>query len=310
MATFPSKFVLSLSFALFAADASSPALAAIEVFACEPEWAALAGEIGGDRVSVFAATTAKQNPHQIQARPSLIAKMRQADFVICTGAELELGWLPLLLRQASNGKVQPGTDGYFEATSVLRLKEIPAVLDRSLGDVHAAGNPHVQTDPRNLLPVAAALADRLARIDAGGAGVYRARAAAFAAGWRDAVARWEAAAAPLRGAPVLVQHKSWVYLLDWLGMREVAPLEPKPGIAPSASYLADVLRKVEAERPRMTLVAAYEDERPGKWMAEHGRIPAVSLPFTVGGTPQSGTLTGLYQDTVDRLLAGLSRGGS
>lgn len=303
-----STFVLSMAFLLLAAGASTPAAAAVEVFACEPEWAALAGEIGGERVNVFAATTAKQDPHQIQARPSLIAKMRQADLVICTGAELEIGWLPLLLRQASNARVQPGNAGYFEAASVVQLKEIPAVLDRGLGDVHAAGNPHIQTDPRTMLPVAAALAERLARVDPDGAAAYRSRNGAFAERWRAAIARWESAAAPLRGQPVLVQHKSWPYLLDWLGLREVAPLEPKPGIAPSASYLAELLRKVAAEKPRMTLVAVYEDDRPGRWMAEHGRIPAVELPFTVGGTPQSATLVGLYDDTVNRLLAGLSAG--
>jgi len=286
-----------------------PAAAAVNVFACEPEWAALAEEIGGERVNTFAATTAKQDPHQIQARPSLIAKMRQADLVVCTGAELETGWLPLLVRQASNAKVQPGKSGYMEAAHYVQMKEIPTVLDRSLGDIHAAGNPHIQTDPRNLLPIAAALADRLSDIDPPGAQAYRARNADFAQRWREAIARWERAAAPLRGAPVLVQHRSWVYLVDWLGMREVAPLEPLPGVPPSAGYLAELLQKVEAASPRMTLVAAYQDDRPARWMAEHAKVPAVVLPYTVGGTPQSATLAGLYDDTVNRLLAGLSAGG-
>jgi zinc/manganese transport system substrate-binding protein len=300
----------SIALALFAAGLGTPAAAAINVFACEPEWAALAAEIGGDRVSIFAATTAKQDPHFVQARPSLIAKMRQADLVICTGAELESGWLPLLIRQAANARVQPGTAGYMEAAHHVQMKEVPTVLDRSLGDIHAAGNPHIQTDPRNLLPVAAALAERLAAVDPPAAQTYRSRSAEFAQRWRDAITRWERAAAALRGVPVLVQHKSWVYLVEWLGMREVAPLEPLPGVPPSASYLAELLRKVESANPRMTLVAPYQDDRPARWMAEHGRIPVVLLPYTVGGTPQSGTLAGLYDDTISRLLAAMSGGRS
>jgi zinc/manganese transport system substrate-binding protein len=300
----------SLALALLAAGLATPAAAAVNVFACEPEWAALAAEIGGERVSTFAATTAKQDPHVVQARPSLIAKMRQADLVICTGAELESGWLPLLVRQASNAKVQPGTSGYMEAAHYVQMKEVPAVLDRSLGDIHAAGNPHIQTDPRNLLPVAAALAERLGSVDPPGAETYRTRSVGFAQRWRDAIARWEQAAAPIRGAPVLVQHKSWVYLIEWLGLREVAPLEPLPGVPPSASYLAELLQKVESARPRMTLVAAYQDDRPARWMAEHGKIPAVVLPYTVGGAPQAGTLAGLYDDTINRLLTAFSGGRS
>src|SRR5947208_10561326 len=138
---------------------------ALEVFACEPEWAALATELGGDKVEVFSATTARQDPHQIQARPALIARLRSADLVVCTGAELEIGWMPVLLRQAANARVQPGTPGYMEAAPQVRMLEVPARLDRAEGDIHAAGNPHIQTDPRNIVAVAAALARRMAEID-------------------------------------------------------------------------------------------------------------------------------------------------
>ncbi len=292
---------LALGFSL----CTAPAFAAVQVFACEPEWAALSREIGGDRVDVFAATTGLQDPHQIQARPSLIAKMRSADIVVCSGAELEVGWLPVLLRQGANPKVQPGTPGFFEAARLVAMKELPVALDRGMGDVHAGGNPHVQTDPRNMLPVAKALADQFTRIDAAGADTYKNKLAEFTTRWTAAIEGWQQKAAVLRGVPVLVQHKSWVYLIDWLGMREIAPLEPKPGIAPSTSYLVDLLNKVSAEKPRMILVAAYEDDRGSKWMSEHANIPAVTLPFTVGGTKDADTLTGLYDATVQRLLAAL-----
>src|SRR3954471_4775548 len=122
---------------------------ALDVFACEPEWAALAQELGGNIVTASSATTARQDPHQVQARPSLIARLRSADLVVCTGAELEIGWLPVLLRQAANSRVQPGSPGYFEAARSVRLLDVPTRLDRAEGDIHAAGNPHIQTDPRN-----------------------------------------------------------------------------------------------------------------------------------------------------------------
>ena len=135
-----------------------PATAALNIFACEPEWGALAKELGGDKASIYVATTALQDPHRIEARPSLIARARTADLVVCTGAELEIGWMPLVQRQSGNARIQAGQPGYFEAASQLVLIEIPQRVDRSMGDVHAAGNPHVHLDPSNIARVAAALA--------------------------------------------------------------------------------------------------------------------------------------------------------
>ena len=152
---------------------ASPAHAALRVFACEPEWGALTQELGGKLVDVTVATSALQDPHQIQAKPSLISRMRNADLVACTGAELEIGWLPVLLQQSGNAKVQPGQPAYFEASRYVRLLEIPTSVDRSQGDVHAAGNPHIQTDPRNIAAVAPALAQRLAQVDGAHAAEYQ-----------------------------------------------------------------------------------------------------------------------------------------
>src|SRR5438874_823977 len=149
-----------------------PAQAALRVFACEPEWGALAQELGGNLVDVSVATSALQDPHQIQAKPSLIARTRNADLVVCTGAELEIGWLPVLLQQSGNARVQPGQPGNFAAADYVRKLEVPTMLDRSQGDVHAAGNPHIQTDPRNIAQVAVALAARLAQIDPPNAAQY------------------------------------------------------------------------------------------------------------------------------------------
>lgn len=276
---------------------------ALDVFACEPEWAALAAEIGGDAVEVFTATTARQDPHQIQARPALISRLRAADLVVCTGAELEVGWMPVLLRQGANAKVQPGSLGYFEAASAVRLLEVPTRLDRADGDVHASGNPHIQTAPANIRSVAVALASRMAEIDPGHAATYREREAAFRARLDTAMARWTAEAAPLRGMAVAVQHKDWRYLLDWLGMNEAATLEPKPGVPPSAAYLAGVIDDLPKKNVRMILYAAYQDPKPSEFVAARTGLAAVELPFTVGGTDQAADLITFYDDTIRRLLA-------
>lgn len=284
--------------------ASLPALAhaALNVFACEPEWGALAREIGGDAVKVYTATTAMQDPHRIEARPSLIAQMRRADLAVCTGAELEVGWLPLLQRESGNAGVQPGRPGYFEATRYVTMLEKPSLVDRSQGDVHAAGNPHIQTDPRNIARVGAALAQRLAEIDPANAAVYQARWKDFSARWEAAIARWQQQAAPLKGMPVVVQHKSFTYLLNWLGLREVATLEPKPGVEPSVGHLAEVAARLQTTPAKMVLRASYQSPRASEWLAERANIPVVTLPFTVGGAPGADDLFGLFDVTLAELL--------
>src|SRR6185436_14338578 len=220
---------------------SAPAHAALRVLACEPEWGALAQELGGPLVDVSVATGALQDPHQIQARPSLIARTRNADLLVCTGAELEIGWLPVLLQQSGNARLQPGQPAHFMAADVVPKIEVPTQLDRSQGDVHAAGNPHIQTDARNIALVATALGARLQEIDATNAAAYRTRLQDFQQRWQQAIARWNAQAAPLKGVALASQHKAFGYLYNWLGIVEVAVLEPKPGVEPSVAYLQQVL---------------------------------------------------------------------
>ncbi|MBK9351161.1 MAG: zinc ABC transporter substrate-binding protein [Sulfuritalea sp.] len=281
-----------------------PAQAALNVLSTVPEWAALAQEIGGDKVRVASATTALQDPHHIDARPSLIARARNADLLLATGAELEVGWLPVVQRESGNPRIQSGQPGYFEAAGAVRMLDLPARLDRADGDVHAAGNPHIQTDPRNMLAVGEALAARLAQLDPANASTYRAGHAAFAERWRAQIKRWEAQAAPLKGVAVVSQHKAWAYLYDWLGLREVAALEPKPGVEPSLAHLALVRDQATTSRPRMVIRAAYNSARPAEWFAREAKVSVVVLPFTVGA-PEAADLTALFETTVQRLLKGL-----
>src|SRR5437660_5043536 len=281
-----------------------PAAAALNVFATVPEWGALTEELGGDQVNVYTATNPLQDPHHVEAKPSLIGRARGADLVVATGAELEIGWLPLVTQQAGNPKVQAGKPGYFEATAFVAMLEKPTRLDRAEGDVHPLGNPHIQTDPRNIARVAGPLSARLAELDPPNAAYYQARYKAFAERWSAAIARWEREAAPLRGAAVLVQHKGFPYLLDWLGMKEVAALEPKPSIEPTTSHLAEVLATVQKQPVKMVIRAAYQSDRASQWIAERAKINVVVLPFTVGGDDAAKDLFGLFDDTVQRLLKG------
>src|SRR6056300_1381983 len=165
--------------------------AKLAVFACEPEWAALANAVGGELVESYSATTALQDPHYIQARPSLIAKVRKADLVICSGAQLEIGWLPALLQKANNRKVLPGNDGYMEASSFVMRLDPTANLDRAKGDIHPQGNPHVQTNPHNIALVARALSERLSKIDSINSYIYNDNLEQFITKWEIAVSRWE-----------------------------------------------------------------------------------------------------------------------
>ncbi len=289
---------------LLALGAASPA-SALQVFACEPEWGALAHEIGGDKVSVYTATTGIQDPHQIQARPSLIAKARAADITVCTGAELEIGWLPMIVTQSANKKIAPGARGVFQPTDFVTLYEKPASLDRSRGDIHAGGNPHIQSDPRNMLPVGKAMADRFAELDPANAATYHARYAAFSVKWQAALKRWQVEAAPLRGQPIAVQHQSWIYLENWLGLRRVVALEPKPGVPASSGYLAAVLNLLHKTPAKMIIRAAYEDGRSSDFVSQKAGIPEVVLPYTIGGSDQAKDLYSLYDDTIARMLKAL-----
>lgn len=282
--------------------AASSAQANVNIFACEPEWGALAKEIGGDKVNITNATTALQDPHQIQARPSLIAAVRSADMVFCDGAELEVGWLPILIRQAGNTNVQEGQPGSLFAAAYVKKLEIPKVLDRSMGDIHAEGNPHIVTDPRNVRAVAKVFAERLKALDQPNAVYYDERYAAFDHKFASMIAGWESKAAQLRGVPVVVQHNVWVYLENWLGIKAIASLEPKPGVPPTSAHLAELLSKLQATPAKAIVIAAYEDHKAAEWLSEKTGLPIVILPYTVGGDDKAADIFSLYDDTMNQLL--------
>jgi len=295
------RLILLCTMALCASAFAVPAHANLKVFSCEPEWGALLTELAGDKVDVDVGTSALQDVHVIEAKPSLIAKVRRADLVVCTGADLEIGWLPQLVHQSGNPKIASGA-GSFMASDQITTLEKPSQLDRANGDVHPGGNPHFQMDPQRVLAIAKALSARLAQLDAANAATYQQRLADFSARWSAAIPRWEAKAAPLKGRNVVVHHNSWIYLTTWLGMHEIGSLEPKPGVPPTSAHLATLIDTTKAQHTLAIIRAAYQDPKPADWLAERTGVPAVTLPFTVGGDAQSRDLFSFYDSTIDKLL--------
>jgi len=297
MHTFRIVLILALSLS------AGPAFTALNIFTCTPEWGALSKELAGDKANVYIATNALQDPHHVEARPSLIARARSADLVVCTGAQLEIGWLPLVMTQAGNSKIQVGQPGYFEASRLVNMLEVPSSVDRSQGDVHPGGNPHIHLDPRNISKIASALAERMAQLDSADADGYRGRAQKFLERWQQAITRWEKEAAPVKGMKVVVYHKNMTYLDAWLGIREVGEIEPKPGLPPTTAHLSELLGRLEKEPAKAVVRAAYNEPRAVEWLSQQARIPAVMLPFTVGGTDKAKDLFALFDDTIERLVA-------
>ena len=295
---FMTRKILYLCLLVFAVPAKASTL---NIFACEPEWGALAEEIGGQKITLFTATTAFQDPHHIEARPSLLAKARNSDLLFCTGADLEAGWLPILLRKSGNDKIQPGKAGHLMAADHVKLLEARKKVDRSMGDVHARGNPHIHLDPRNILPVADVLTRRLMQIDPDNKPYYEARLNDFSKRWKKALVRWEKQSAAIRGMPIVVHHRSWVYLENWLALKEIATLEPKPGVPPTSKHLATVVTTLQTQPARAVIRSPYQDARASQWLEKQTGIKAILLPYTVGGTKAARDLFSLFDDTISRL---------
>ena len=274
--------------------------AIVNIFACEPEWESLAKEIGGEKVKTFSATHANQNPHYIRARPSLISKAVKADIIFCSGASLEVGWLPLLLQKAK-GSVQSGNDGYLMASEYVKVLEKTMVADRSMGDVHPEGNPHVHLNPHNISLIAKELTKRLELIDATNQSFYRSRLDNFILRWEEAINRWEKNSSDLKGMQVVIHHKTFSYLIDWLELTEVASLEVKPGIPPTASHLKGLLQQFKSKSPDVIIRTPFDPGDGSMWLSEKINTPAIIMPYTINGNDNSADLFALFENSINLL---------
>ena len=269
---------------------------AFSVFVCEPEWGALVKALHPS-AQVFSATTHLQDPHHIEARPSLIAQLRQADLAVCTGAGLEVGWLPMLQARSGNAKVQDGQPGMFYAAKFVKLiGQYEGVITPFSGDVHPEGNPHFHTDPRRLLQVALALRDRLIQLNPSEENSITAQHAQFSQALTDRLSGWEAKAARLKGKSVLTQHATFGYLWDWLSIKSIGDLEPKPGMPPTPKHLERLRAQMSQSAAQAIIIAQHHDKRPAQWLVQQqatGKTPLVILPATVPEVSSTVLLTWL-----------------
>lgn len=255
--------------------------AKVRVVATLPTLAAIVKEVGGPEVDVTSLAYPTQDAHFVDARPHLVLQLNKADMLVINGSELEVGWLPVLLTGARNPRIQPGAQGYLDASTLVPLKEVPhARVDRSQGDIHPGGNPHYLTDPRNGGKVALGIAQRLGAIDPENRGDYLKRARALD---QQAVAladreRKRFLAIPAMRRHVVTYHQSWVYFLDWLALEEIGTIEPKPGIPPDPPHVSRLLTHMRKVHTDAIIQEAYYSSRIGKLLAEKSGVPLVVLP--------------------------------
>jgi zinc/manganese transport system substrate-binding protein len=304
----PFRFLAALSAALFCL-LSLPARADLKVVATVPDLAAIAKAVGGEKAQVVALALPTQDPHFVDAKPNLALELNRADLLLAIGLQLEIGWLPTLQNGARNPRILTGNPGYLEVSQFVRPLEVPTLVDRSQGDVHPGGNPHFLYDPRVAVVVAKGIAERMAQLDPKNADAYRANLAKFTAEVDKARIGWEQRLAGLKGVPVVAYHKTTAYLADWLGFVTLANLEPKPGIPPNPSHVAQVLGLARQRKARLVLQEDYYPSTTAKLVAS--KIPA-ALVILPAGTDIRGGQTYLQrmEELVKRLENGLKGQGS
>lgn len=298
--------LLLLSFA-------SAAEAALKVFACVPEWAALAQVIGGERLEITQATSALDDPEKAAPTPEALSALESADLIVCTGAGLEDSWLPAAIEEAGNQKIAEGQPGHFLAGGSVKIQQDAAEIAAhheggaaAHGGTHVNGNPHIQGDPRNVERVAGQLAKRLIAIDPDGKDFYKERIKAFIPEMKARVAELEKKAAPLRGARVAVQHEGSLYLLNWLGIETALTIEGPGGVPADPAQMAKIIEAAPKEQIKFVIYAAYEDSAAAKQIAEAAGVPLIKLPYTIGGTEEATDIFAFYEGTIERLLDGLN----
>lgn len=291
-----------LSFALLALTLiASRADAKLNV-ACSYPWIAdLASKIGGDRVSVSSLSRGSWNPHFVVPRPSLIVRAREADLLIINGAQLEIGWLPPVVRESRNPNIQQGTRGLLDLSTAVRLIDKPVDVSRSGGDVHPDGNPHYALDPHNIIPLSSAVAARYALIDPEGAALYESNLSVFRTEWKKRLAAWDSRLSGLRGIKAVSYHSLYNYFARRYGIMLVGTVEPLPGIPPSSRHMESLVERSRAEKLTLVLQDVYNPAGPSRMLAGKTGARLVVLPHDVGSVPEANDLFGLFDSIAGRL---------
>jgi zinc/manganese transport system substrate-binding protein len=301
------RFVTALLAGALAAILPAAAAAATKVVTTTEGLAALAREVGGDRVQVESLSRGVQDPHFVDANPILAVKLRNADLLVDVGLDLEIGWLPPLVTQSRNGQIQPGGPRRFTAASAVEVLDVPTgPVSRAQGDLHPGGNPHFLTDPRRALQVAGGIAAKLSALDGGNAAFYRERLADLEKRLHAAEARWERDLAPVKGRKIFTRHRTLTYFLDWSGLVSAGELEPRPGVPPPPSHLAELVRVAQSEGVKVISVENYYDTKSAEVVARHSGAKIVRIPGDVGGEPGLDTYE-KYLDAVVARIAGAAR---
>ena len=283
-----------------------PAAADLDVVTTTSDLAAIARAVGGTHVDVVSLTPGTRNPHYAEAKPSMIRRVYQADLFLVIGAEMEIGWLPPLLRAGRNADVLPGAPGFLDLSSVALMLDIPrGPVNRAMGDVHRLGNPHYWLDPENGRRIARAVAARMAELDRDNAAAYESGLAAFEAALDRKLPEWRAALAPLKGTPVIAYHTSFRYLSAAFGFDIVGLVEPKPGIAPTPAHLNSLVSKITADQIDLLIIEPYYERRSTAYLNERTGIRVAVIPQSVGAEDGIDT----YLDLFDGIVAVLSQAG-
>lgn len=301
------KLILALALALVPALAAAKAL---EVVTTTEDLAALAREVGGDKINATSLSHGYQDPHFVEAKPSLMVKLRKADLYVEVGKELEVGWAPNLVLGSRNPSIQPNTPGFVDASQHVRMLEVPAAVSRAQGDIHPFGNPHYQTDPANGAPMAQAIVEGLERVDPANKAYYDGRLADFKARLAMAVARWKKRADEigLRGMKVVSYHRSWPYFAQAFGVQIVDFVEPKPGIPPTAQHILELEQKIKAEGVKLILVEPYFDPKQANKIAQDTGARVVELPASVGGNKEATDWFRLFDSEMSLIGQALGKG--
>jgi zinc/manganese transport system substrate-binding protein len=292
-------------------SSAAPAHAVVNVVTTTEDLAALVREVGGDRVKVEALARGYQDPHFVEAKPSFILKLNKADLLVLVGKELEVGWLPALINQSRNPKLQPGSPGHLDASLHARILEIPqGQITRAMGDVHPAGNPHYWLDPGNGRRMAQDIRDRLSQLSQGDAAYFAARYTDFDRRLAAAEARWDAAMKPYRGLDVVTYHRSWPNFADRFGLEVIGYVEPRPGIPPSPSHTLQLIQEMKARNVKLLLVEPYFDLKTPESVARETGAKVVVLLPSVGGEKGVDDYIKLFDADVNKLLAAIKETGA